>query len=245
MSQAAETTETREAKHAPVSPALDAQRRAEMDAGRARLQELHDAAGIKDPDFKNRLKDSDETVKEDEARRHELLTFAPGSQAERDRAGAEVADQAQTELEAVLHFADRQEQIIAGEHQSQVERLDHRTVNIDKAEQTTTDAVTAQAVNQPVVLAHPDGYDTAKPLNPQDMEEHLIPDRLVRAPSERYAPRTREKAEKVSRHKVPRVEQVVKQGWHEGKGPDPDAAVKAVRAAKDPEALSTKPPELG
>jgi hypothetical protein len=56
-------------------------------------------------------------------------------------------------------------------------------------------------------------------------------------PEEKYTPRTRAKAEKVSRHKVPRAETVVVDGWHDGKGEDPNAAIKAVHAAKDPEAL--------
>jgi hypothetical protein len=221
-----------------VSPAFDAQRKAEMEAGRARLQELHDAAGHKGPDLKHRFHDADKAIKEDEKRREELLTFQPGNQAERDRAGAEVADQAQTELEAVLHNADRMNQIIASDHQIAVEELDHPDVDTGKAEELTTDMVTAQAVNQPVPLANERGVDTeTKPPNPHDFDESLIPDRLVQMPEEKYTPRTRAKAEKISRHKVPRAETVVRDGWHDGRGEDPNAAIKAVHAAKDPEAL--------
>jgi hypothetical protein len=221
-----------------VSPSLDAQRQAEMEAGRARLQELHKSAGHKDADLKHVFSEADKVIKDDEKRREELLMFQPGNQAERDRAGAEVADQAQTELEAVLHNADRQTQIIASAHQIAVEELDHSDVDTGKAEELTTDMVTAQAVNQPVVLANERGEDTEnKPPNPHAFDESLIPDRLVTMPEEKYTPRTRAKAEKVSRHKVPRTETVVRDGWHEGKGEDPNAAIKAVHAAKDPEAL--------
>ncbi len=226
------------------SPAYDDRRRAELEAGRARLQELHEAArkaGVKDSDekdLKRRFRDADEEIKEDERRRDELLNFRPGNAIDRDRAGAEVADQAQTELEAVLHNADRQETIIAAAHQIAVEELDHPTVDEKRAEVLTTDMVTAQAVNQPVVLANEAGVDTeSKPMNPHDFDEGLIDPRLVTMPDEKYVPRTRKKAEKISRHKIPRTSEVVVDGWHEGKGPNPDAAVKEVARIDDPEAL--------
>jgi hypothetical protein len=229
---------------ADESPAYDDRRIAELQAGRARLQELHEAArkaGVKDSDekdLKRRFRDADEEIKEDERRRHELLNFAPINRVDRDRAGAEVADQAQTQLEAVLHNADRQETIIASAHQIAVEELDHPTVDTKRAEALTTDMVTAQAVNQPVVLANEAGVDTeSKPMNPHDFDEGLIDPRLVTMPEEKFTPRTRKKAEKVSRHKIPRTEEVVVDGWHDGVGPNPDAAVKEVVRINDPEAL--------
>jgi hypothetical protein len=219
------------------SPSQDAQRQAEMAAGRARLAELHKTAGHAEKDLHRRFRDADEEIKEDERRREELLNFRPGNKEERDRAGAEVADQAQTELEAVLHNADRHDTIISSEHQVAVEELDHPDVDTGLARDVTTDMVTAQSVNQPVVLDSEAGKDTTKPPNPHDFDESLIDPRLVTMPEEKFTPRTRKKAEWVSRKKVPNPETVLVDGWHDGKGPEPDAAVKAVEKAGDPEAL--------
>ncbi len=220
------------------APNFEQRRQAEMEAGRARLRELSQAAGHDEKSLAKRMKDADEAIKEDERRRDELLNFRPINAVDRDRAGAEVADQAQTELEAIIHTADRAEPILTAEHQIAVEELDHPDVDTKRAEVLTTDMVTAQAVNQPVVLANEQGVDTeAKPMNPQNFDESLIDTRLVTIPEEKHVPRTRKKAEKVSRHKIPKAEEVVVDGWHEGKGPNPDAAVKEVVRIDDPEAL--------
>jgi len=220
------------------APNFEQRRLAEMEAGRARLRELSQAAGHDEKALAKVMKNADEAVKEDERRRDELLNFRPINAVDRDRAGAEVADQAQTELEAILHTADRAEPILTSEHQIAVEELDHPDVDTKRAEVLTTDMVTAQAVNQPVVLANEQGVDTeSKPMNPQNFDESLIDTRLVTMPEEKHVPRTRKKAEKVSRNKVPRADVVVVDGWHEGKGEDPDAAVKEVVRIDDPEAL--------
>jgi len=220
------------------APNFEQRRLAEMEAGRARLRELSQAAGHDEKALAKVMKNADEAIKEDERRRDELLNFRPINAADRDRAGAEVADQAQTELEAILHTADRAEPILTAEHQIAVEELDHPDVDTERAEVLTTDMVTAQAVNQPVVLANEQGVDTeSKPMNPQNFDESLIDTRLVTMPEEKHVPRTRKKAEKVSRNKVPRAGVVVVDGWHEGKGEDPDAAVKEVVRIDDPEAL--------
>ena len=220
------------------APNFEQRRLAEMEAGRARLRELSQAAGHDEKALAKVMKNADEAIKEDERRRDELLNFRPINAADRDRAGAEVADQAQTELEAILHTADRAEPILTSEHQIAVEELDHPDVDTKRAEVLTTDMVTAQAVNQPVVLANEQGVDTeSKPMNPQNFDESLIDTRLVTMPEEKHVPRTRKKAEKVSRNKVPRAGVVVVDGWHEGKGEDPDAAVKEVVRIDDPEAL--------
>jgi hypothetical protein len=80
--------------------------------------------------------------------------------------------------------------------------------------------------------------DTEKPMNPGDFDERIIdPSMAVEIPPEKFVPRSREKAEHVSRKKTPKAEDVLVAGWHEGKGEDPDAAVKAVKKARDPEAL--------
>ena len=219
-------------------PHFEQRRLAEMEAGRARLRELTQAAGHDEKALAKAMKNADEVIKEDERRRDELLNFRPINAADRDRAGAEVADQAQTELEAILHTADRAEPILTSEHQIAVEELDHPDVDTKRAEVLTTDMVTAQAVNQPVVLANEQGVDTeSKPMNPHNFDESLIDTRLVTMPEEKHVPRTRKKAEKVSRNKVPRADAVVVDGWHEGKGEDPDAAVKEVVRIDDPEAL--------
>jgi hypothetical protein len=220
------------------APNFEQRRREELEAGRARLREVAQAAGHDESDLNKRLKEADKVIKEDEKRRDELLQLRPIDTTDRDRAGAEVADQAQTELEAIIHLADRAEVILTAPHQIAVEELDHPDVDTKRAEAITTDMVTAQAVNQPVVLANERGVDTeSKPMNSGDWPEERINTRLVTMPEEKHAPRTRKKAEKVSRHKIPRAEEVVVDGWHEGKGPNPDAAVKEVVRIDDPEAL--------
>jgi hypothetical protein len=221
------------------APNFEQRRLAEMEAGRARLREIAQAAGHDEKLVNKRIKDADEAIKEDEERRDALLNFQPLNVVDRDRAGAEVADQAQTELEVILHVADRAEPILTAAHQHAVELLDHPDVDTKRAEEMTTDVVTAQAVNQPVVLANNRGVDTeSKPMNPQDFEEDIIDERMfTQIPEEKFVPRTRKKAEKISRHKIPRAEEVVVEGWHEGKGPNPDAAVKEVVRIDDPEAL--------
>lgn len=220
-------------------PSFEDNRLAELSVGRARLEELSKNREDHDEkDFKRRLRDADEQIKEDERRRDELLNAAPmAAGADRDRAGAEVADQAQSELESVIHNADRQERILTAGHSISVELLEHPTVDMGKAEQQSMDLTTAQAVNQPVVLAEQAGEDTSKVLNPDGWPEERIDERLVAIPPEKYTPRSRKKAEELARKKTPDAETVVREGWHEGKGPDPDAAVKAVRKARDPEAL--------
>src|SRR5215207_5614881 len=221
------------------APNFEQRRLAEMETGRARLRELSQTAGHDEKALAKVMKNADEAIKEDERRRDELLNFRPINAADRDRAGAEVADQAQTELEAILHTADRAEPILTSEHQIAVEELDHPDVDTKRAEVLTTDMVTAQAVNQPVVLANERGVDTeSKPMNPHGFEEDIIDPRMfTQMPEEKHVPRTRAKAEKISRHKVPRAEAVVVDGWHDGKGEDPDAAVKEVVRIDDPEAL--------
>src|SRR5215207_10783678 len=221
------------------APNFEQRRFAEMEAGRARLREIAQAAGHDEKLLNKRIKDAEEEIKEDERRRDELLNFRPTNIADRDRAGAEVADQAQTELEAILHTADRAEPILTAPHQIAVEELDHPDVDTKRAEVLTTDMVTAQAVNQPVVLANERGVDTeSKPMNPHDFEEDIIDPRMfTQIPEEKHVPRTRQKAEKISRHKIPRAEEVVVDGWNDGKGPNPDAAVKEVVRIDDPEAL--------
>ena len=221
------------------APNFEQRRFAEMEAGRARLREIAQAAGHDEKLLNKRIKDAEEEIKEDERRRDELLNFRPTNIADRDRAGAEVADQAQTELEAILHTADRAEPILTSPHQIAVEELEHPDVDTKRAEVLTTDMVTAQAVNQPVVLANERGVDTeSKPMNPHGFEEDIIDPRMfTQMPEEKHVPRTRAKAEKISRHKVPRAEAVVVDGWHDGKGEDPYAAVKEVVRIDDPEAL--------
>jgi hypothetical protein len=95
----------------------------------------------------------------------------------------------------VLHNADRHDTIISSEHQVAVEELDHPDVDTGLARDVTTDMVTAQSVNQPVVLDSEAGKDTTKPPNPHDFDESLIDPRLVTMPEEKFTPRTRKKAE--------------------------------------------------
>jgi|SRR5215204_3332234 len=220
------------------APNFEQRRREELEAGRARLREINQAAGHDEGELNKRIEEADGVIKEDEKRRDELLQLRPLDTTDRDRAGAEVADQAQTELEAIIHLADRAEPILTAAHEIAVEELDHPDADTERAELITTDMVTAQAVNQPVVLANERGVDTeSKPMNPGEWDERRIDTRLVTMPAEKHVPRTRQKAEKVSRHKIPRAEEVVVDGWHEGKGPNPDAAVKEVARVDDPEAL--------
>jgi hypothetical protein len=207
--------------------ATEQQRQAEIQAGRDRVHEtmgrMHDTKH-----YSEIKKRADAQIKEDEERRHQLLT-APGlgDRARLDRAGAEVADQAQTELEAVTHFADRRHRIILGEHSNAVERLEHEDADPKLATQTTLNEVTAQAVNQPTPLANEQGRDTIdRPLNNTLFLDHELElDRPGITPEDRHVPKTREQAEEVARVRVPDAEQVVRPGWHQDQNTTEPVAV--------------------
>jgi hypothetical protein len=154
-----------------VSPSLDAQRQAEMEAGRARLQELHKSAGHKDADLKHVFSEADKVIKDDEKRREELLTV-PAGQSGRARpcrrggggSGSDRAGSRAPQRRPARRRSSRPSTRLRSRAGSS--RRGHR----DKAEELTTDMVTAQAVNQPVVLANERGEDTEnKPPNPHDI----------------------------------------------------------------------------
>lgn len=211
--------------------AAEQQRRAEIEAGRRRFEENAGRADLKRGEVAELRKLGDRQLEEDEERRKAVWEAPPlSSTIERDRAGAEVADQAQTELEALGHLADRADRIVTSEHSNAVERMEHPDADPERAKAVTMDTVTAQAVNQPTVLANERGIPTeVRPLNISDFrDEELELDRPGITPDDRLVPKTREQAEQVAREKTPEPEDVVQPGWHEGKGEDPDAPVRAV-----------------
>ena len=211
------------------------QRELEMAAGRARIQEREGQLKANRSHAEEiRREEARKQEEEDNNRLAEARDGFISNRVELDRAGAEVADQAQTELEATQHTADRKNKVIDREHENMIEALDHPDVDTALAESITRDVVTAQAVNQPTILANNRGVDTeTKPLNVTKHpvsggeweDDALALDRQVK-PSDATVPKTRPKAEKVAKGKVPPVKQVVKQDF------EPDA-VKIVRATDD------------
>lgn len=220
------------------------QREAELNAGRQRISERMERAENADRKGLQRLfKDADRELKEDERRREEILN-ATGieEQAVLDRAGAEVADQAQTQLEALGHLADSAERITSVLQQLEMERLEGNA-DPGAATEMAVDATTAQAVNQPTVLANNAGLPTEdRALNTTGLTT-VAP---LPVPEERHVPKTRKRAEQIARNKVPPAEELVRPGWHGDKNPpteetvrNRDAALLAVESS-DPVALSTE-----
>lgn len=188
------------------------QREAELNAGRQRIQERLDRS---DNDQKRTMRDAfkraDEERKQDDERREKVLN-APGiaDTAALDRAGAEIVDQAQTELEAIGHLYDRREKVTTVGQQWELEALEGHA-DPEAATEAATDAVTAQAVNQPTVLANNAGIPTEdRALNTTGF---AAVDPLP-IPEERHVPKNRRRAEKIAQQKVPSAGEVVKPGWH-------------------------------
>lgn len=190
--------------HPVVNSAVAATRAAEIDTGRARFMERHKSSH----DIKKLLKEADHVESEEKKR---LKTVAEGvfSNPVRDRAQAEIIDQAQTELEAVQHLADRERKIITLAQELEVEALEG-DADPKAATEVTTDLVTAQAVNQPTVLANERGIKTEdRPLNLTHFADHELSAGTI-IPSEEIVPKTRKSAEHIAKVKVPATEDVVK-----------------------------------
>src|SRR4051812_25057325 len=149
----------------PDTPnSADARREAEMNLGKQRTHEALKNLKVDDRELKRLQQANREQLEEDEQRRADVAGESLADKAERDRAGAEVIDQAQTQLEAVGHLKDREEKVLSYDQQRAVEELDG--TDNKGAEAITTDLTTAQAVNQPTVLAANAGQDTEnQPLN--------------------------------------------------------------------------------
>lgn len=214
------------------------QREAELNAGRARIEERLGQINDKNAAEHSRrlMKETDKLNKEDLDRRDELLN-APGVEDKmiRDRAAAEIVDQAQTQLEDILHRANRSLPITTVADQLLAERLERNT-DPGAATDATTDLVTAQAVNQPTVLANNAGI----PTEDRALNTTGLPVDPIAIPDERHVPKTRKRAEKIAKDKVPPAEDIVKPGWHgdaneptEVKDVNGDAAVVAVENAPD------------
>lgn len=195
-------------------PGWMAQREAEMNAGREKVMQNMAASDLAQRQAKDLIRAADERLKEDEEQRLRILdTSVAVDKREHDQAGAEVIDQAQTALEAVQHLADRQEPIIDFRRANRVERLEDPTVDTEAARQLVTDHVTAQAVNQPTILASEMGQETeGRPLNYggvySDDELALA---VLPTPKDKHVPKTREQAEEIAALKVPETERVVKE----------------------------------
>lgn len=217
------------------------QRELELQAGRTRLKAIAEAAGPQaGKDLTRHLKDNERQLKEDLEQRDRILT-SPGTADNllRDRSGAEIVDQAQTQLEALGHLADREERILTLDQQLAMERFEG-PVDPEEAEAMSADAVTAQAVNQPTVLANNAGI----PTEDRALNKTGLPVAQSEVPSERHVPKTRQRAEKIAKGKVPPIQKAVRPGWHGDKnGPTDvtaefaDNAIEVVEAA-DPVALS-------
>jgi hypothetical protein len=220
-------------------------RKMEMEAGRRRVQERMSAAGQKSSEFKDHFKRAEDEIKADEERRERLFNDTPAiDKAEADRAGAEVADQAQTQLEAVQHLADRNEPIIDFRRERIIERLEG-DADPRGAEEVTRDLVTAQAVHQPTPMASMKGLETEdRPLNNSDFrDEELALDRVT-TPDDQHAPKTEEQAREVAAAKVPETEAVVVAGWHLGPGDNPEKVEQVVDLVRSADDLVLDGPEI-
>lgn len=228
---------SREAEDNPNT--FEARRELELRAGRARVEErsraMVDAGRLEGKQFDRALRDAELSLREDDEKRLRLLdTAATFNKVEADRAGAEVIDQAQTELEAVQHIADRNEPILDYRREAIIEKL-QGDADPKAAEQVTTDVVTAQAVNQPTVLANNAGVETVDvPLNASTLRDHELALARTVVPDDKHVPKTRKQAEKVARGKVPPATKVVKeQAVVTQDDPEKNEAVQIVRAASD------------
>lgn len=235
-------TEPHSSELTNVAPGWMAKREAEMQAGREKVAQNMAASRLAREQADQLFRHADERLKEDEAQRERILdTSVAVDKREHDQAGAEVIDQAQTALEAVQHLADRQEPILDFRRANRVERLVDPTVDTAAAQELVTDHVTAQAVNQPTVLASEQGEETVgRPLNYSggDFTDQELALASLPTPKDKHVPKTRPQAEDIAREKVPETERVVKeaaivsdQALHRNE------AIDIVRAAPD-EALS-------
>lgn len=201
-------------EHAIVG-STDAQRRLEIEAGRARVAENMKLTGVNDREMREKFRLADEELKRDEERRFRLLND-PGvpDKVQLDRAGAEVADQAQTQLEAALHLADREEKITTAFQQEAAEKLE--SVDVGEVRQASEEAIVAQAVNQPTPLANERGLPTeGRPLNVSDFADDELELARVITPEDRMTPKTMEQAEDFAVARNPDPREVVRPGWHE------------------------------
>lgn len=234
-------TETHESE-LPKYDGFMSQREAELRAGREKVLQNASASELAKKEADRLVREADERIKDDMLRRELILdTSVAMDKTEHDRAGAEIIDQAQTALEAIQHLADRQEPIIDMRRANRVERLEDETVDTTGAQELVTDFVTAQAVNQPTILAEQRGVETVgRPLNNTDgvfTDEELALAALP-TPKDKHVPKTREQAESIASDKVPPVERMVKEaGIVSDYAPERNEAIDLVRAAPD-EALS-------
>lgn len=218
---------------------FESRREAELAAGRRRVEDRSAAlikAGRADgKQIERSFKDAQRGLDEDLKKREELLDTAKSfTQREADRAGAEVIDQAQTELEAVGHLANNDEPILDYRRQANVERLKDGA-DPQAATEITTDVVTAQAVNQPTVLANDAGKETeGRPLNVTDQPDSALALNIQQTPEDKHVPKTQAKARKTAKAKVPPAEKVVKeQAVVTQDKPEKNEAVEIVRKAPD------------
>lgn len=198
-----------------VVGSTDAQRRLEIEAGRARVMEIARNSKVPDKDLNQRFKLADAELKADEERRHRLLhDTGVQDKVALDRAGAEVADQAQTQLEAALHLADRDDKITTAFQQERAEKLE--SVDVGEVAQASEDAIVAQAINQPTPLANERGLPTeGRPLNVSDFSDDELELARVETPEDRLTPKTKPQAEEFAIARNPDPEQVVRPGWHD------------------------------
>jgi hypothetical protein len=215
-------------------------RKAEIEAGRERFLERSKLAEISSKEVHAQQKIGDMQLNEDLQRRDEILNAEPDySKAARDRAGAEIVDQAQTALEAVQHLADQEDRILTVEQELAIEALTHPNADPDRATAITTDMVTAQAVNQPTVLANNEGQNTEdQPLNNGPFSDAEL-SQATPIPDEKHVPKTAARARLIAKKKVPDASEVVVPGWHQpDHNENENVAVDAVKAARNETALS-------
>lgn len=198
-----------------ATSAVEANRSAELEAGRARFNERVDDKKVS----AELIKAADEALKEDEKRRDELVNAEGlGDKAKRERAQAEVGAQAQEQLGAYLHLSDQKEKITTLGQQLAAERLEG-PVNPKDAEELVRLMHVGGGVNQPTPLAHEKGFPTEEtPLTTSGFETADM-SLSVELPSDTAVPKTRHTAAVANQEKIPPVEKMILK--ENGIGPAP------------------------
>jgi hypothetical protein len=195
-------------------PEFTQKRELEMNRGREVSRERAARAGqIKE--FQGFVKEADARFKDDEERRRGIIETPETAhdKALRDIAGASVQDASQTLHEAILHLADREEPILDFRRQRRVDELDDPTVDLKAAHEVATQAVVAQAINQPTVLANEEGKETEnQPLNVSLFHDDELSMGRVVLPPDELTPKTHDQAVEAAEGMVPAPERVVGDG---------------------------------
>jgi hypothetical protein len=195
-----------------VSAGWEAQRQAEIEAGRQRFQE-RSGQQKGEVDTARLTRDADEQQKEDEKRREAIYNPEIVNKREHDFAGSTLVDASQTMLEAYMHAADRVKKITTVADMRALEAFKFEGAKPEDAEKEAELQVTVMAEGQPTVLANERGEETeGRPRNASRdfTDEELALGRLG-MPSDIATPKTKRQARKRAGENIPPARQVLKE----------------------------------